>query len=161
MGCSNPHPHCQAWATSWVPRAPGAQAAAQRAYLETHGRDLLGDYLDRGAPRRGAPRLLATPIGPASCLSGRSGPSRPCSPDAPREDLPALGDEERDALADILKRLNRPLREPLPHVVPVLHGLARPAQRWRESSLLPPPRGLLAAPAALGHGPQVSRRLRA
>ncbi len=46
MGCSNPHPHCQVWAVDHVPTIPGRKLAAQRAYLERHGRDLLGDYLD-------------------------------------------------------------------------------------------------------------------
>jgi UDPglucose--hexose-1-phosphate uridylyltransferase len=46
MGCSNPHPHCQAWATSDVPTIPSRKVATQRAYFEAHGRDLLGDYLE-------------------------------------------------------------------------------------------------------------------
>jgi UDPglucose--hexose-1-phosphate uridylyltransferase len=45
MGASNPHPHCQIWATASIPEAPAKELAAQRAYLETHGRCLLCDYL--------------------------------------------------------------------------------------------------------------------
>jgi UDPglucose--hexose-1-phosphate uridylyltransferase len=47
MGCSNPHPHGQIWATGYVPGIPARKLAAQRRYREQHGRDLLGDYLDR------------------------------------------------------------------------------------------------------------------
>jgi UDPglucose--hexose-1-phosphate uridylyltransferase len=47
MGCSNPHPHCQAWATGQLPTLAARRLATQRAYQEAHGRDLLGDYLDQ------------------------------------------------------------------------------------------------------------------
>jgi UDPglucose--hexose-1-phosphate uridylyltransferase len=46
MGCSNPHPHCQAWATGHVPTLAARRQASQRAYHDAHGRDLLGDYLE-------------------------------------------------------------------------------------------------------------------
>jgi UDPglucose--hexose-1-phosphate uridylyltransferase len=45
MGCSNPHPHCQVWATGHLPTLAARRLAAQRAYQDAHGRDLLGDYL--------------------------------------------------------------------------------------------------------------------
>jgi UDPglucose--hexose-1-phosphate uridylyltransferase len=44
MGSSNPHPHCQIWATGHVPDEPLAEGLAQREYLERHGRTLLSDY---------------------------------------------------------------------------------------------------------------------
>ena len=47
MGCSNPHPHCQIWASATVPHAPARKLAMQRRYAERHRRDLLGDYLAR------------------------------------------------------------------------------------------------------------------
>ncbi len=46
MGCSNPHPHAQIWATSAIPNEPNKELLKQQAYLETHGRSLLLDYLD-------------------------------------------------------------------------------------------------------------------
>ena len=46
MGCSNPHPHGQIWATSYIPDIPLRSARAQADYVQAHGRDLLGDYLD-------------------------------------------------------------------------------------------------------------------
>ena len=45
MGSSNPHPHCQVWATGHVPDEPAAEGAAQGDYFFQHGRTLLGDYL--------------------------------------------------------------------------------------------------------------------
>ncbi len=45
MGASNPHPHCQIWATAHIPDEPAAEAAAQAAYFAEHGTPLLADYL--------------------------------------------------------------------------------------------------------------------
>ena len=45
MGCSNPHPHAQIWATSGIPVEADKELHCQRAHLETHGRPLLIDYL--------------------------------------------------------------------------------------------------------------------
>ncbi len=45
MGSSNPHPHCQVWATGHVPDEPAAEGVAQAEYFFQHGRTLLGDYL--------------------------------------------------------------------------------------------------------------------
>jgi UDPglucose--hexose-1-phosphate uridylyltransferase len=44
MGCSNPHPHAQLWATGHVPTIPARKRDAQRKYLAQHVTDLLGDY---------------------------------------------------------------------------------------------------------------------
>jgi UDPglucose--hexose-1-phosphate uridylyltransferase len=45
MGASNPHPHCQIWATAAIPQEPAKELAAQRAYLKSHGSCLLCDYV--------------------------------------------------------------------------------------------------------------------
>ncbi|MFT4114259.1 UDP-glucose--hexose-1-phosphate uridylyltransferase [Silvibacterium sp.] len=45
MGASNPHPHCQIWATEHVPDEPAAETESQRAYLAEHKSCLLCDYL--------------------------------------------------------------------------------------------------------------------
>lgn len=45
MGASNPHPHCQIWATSSIPQAPARELSAQHAYLKKNGSCLLCDYL--------------------------------------------------------------------------------------------------------------------
>lgn len=47
MGCSNPHPHCQVWASSVVPNEVVKEDASQREYFQAQGRTLLSDYLDR------------------------------------------------------------------------------------------------------------------
>lgn len=47
MGCSNPHPHGQIWASSFVPNEAAKEDAHQRAYLERHGVNMLEDYVRR------------------------------------------------------------------------------------------------------------------
>eukprot|EP01116_Phalansterium_solitarium_P013719 TRINITY_DN3111_c0_g1_i1.p1 TRINITY_DN3111_c0_g1~~TRINITY_DN3111_c0_g1_i1.p1 ORF type:complete len:382 (+),score=141.83 TRINITY_DN3111_c0_g1_i1:695-1840(+) len=45
MGCSNPHPHCQLWASSTVPNEPRVEQAALAGYRQAHGGCcLLCDY---------------------------------------------------------------------------------------------------------------------
>ena len=45
MGCSNPHPHSQVWATAHIPNEPAKELFSQRDYLAAHKRPLLIDYL--------------------------------------------------------------------------------------------------------------------
>ncbi|XP_074603858.1 galactose-1-phosphate uridylyltransferase [Brevipalpus obovatus] len=45
MGCSNPHPHCQIWASSFLPNEPRKKDINLKAYFEKHGRPMLMDYL--------------------------------------------------------------------------------------------------------------------
>src|SRR3954463_1022047 len=45
MGASNPHPHCQIWATESVPNEPAKEINAQRLYLDSERNCLLCDYL--------------------------------------------------------------------------------------------------------------------
>lgn len=44
MGASNPHPHCQIWASESVPNEPAKETAAQRRHLEETGSCLLCEY---------------------------------------------------------------------------------------------------------------------
>ncbi len=45
MGCSNPHPHSQIWATSTVPNEPAKELASQREYYREHHTPMLLDYI--------------------------------------------------------------------------------------------------------------------
>jgi UDPglucose--hexose-1-phosphate uridylyltransferase len=45
MGASNPHPHCQIWATSSIPEEPAKELLSQESYLRAHGTCLLCDYI--------------------------------------------------------------------------------------------------------------------
>jgi UDPglucose--hexose-1-phosphate uridylyltransferase len=45
MGASNPHPHCQIWATHSLPEAPARELAAQAEYHRQKSGCLLCDYV--------------------------------------------------------------------------------------------------------------------
>ena len=49
MGCSNPHPHGQVWATDFVPDELATEDANQRDWLATHGAPLLAQVAEREA----------------------------------------------------------------------------------------------------------------
>ncbi|KAJ8704933.1 hypothetical protein PYW08_012253 [Mythimna loreyi] len=45
MGCSNPHPHCQIWASSYLPNEPRVKERTQKEYYIKFKRPMLGDYM--------------------------------------------------------------------------------------------------------------------
>jgi len=106
MGCSNPHPHCQVWATAHVPTLAVRRLAGQQRHLEVRGRDLLGDVLARELADGtrvvcdNAHWAVLVPFWAAWPFETLVLPRRRVP------DLPALSSEERDALAEILSRLN-------------------------------------------------------
>jgi UDPglucose--hexose-1-phosphate uridylyltransferase len=57
MGCSNPHPHSQVWATGHIPNEPALELARQEAYLKAHGSCLLCDYV--ASERKNGERVVA------------------------------------------------------------------------------------------------------
>lgn len=46
MGCSNPHPHGQIWASSTLPGEAAAEDRHQRAFRDAHGTPLLARYAE-------------------------------------------------------------------------------------------------------------------
>lgn len=105
MGSSNPHPHGQLWASHRVPMLPALEETHQAEYFAAHGSPLLMDYLaaEVTAGERvvveNAHWVVVTPywgVWPYELLLL---PRRHVST------LPELTDSERDALAEILKRL--------------------------------------------------------
>lgn len=47
MGCSNPHPHGQIWASNEVPNEIQKETLQQEKYYRLYGRSMLGDYLQK------------------------------------------------------------------------------------------------------------------
>lgn len=105
MGSSNPHPHGQVWVNYTLPNEPAQEDRSQADYWAKHGRSLLADYLELelAAQERLVVQnehfVVVVPfwaIWPFETLlvSRRHVPS-----------IDQLVDEERDGLADILKRL--------------------------------------------------------
>lgn len=105
MCCSNPHPHGQIWAGSALPNEPAKEDRQQCVYFEEQGQPLLIDYtnIETNLHERvvvenkdWAAFVPYWAIWPFEILL------------LPRRHvlrLPDLTDSERDALADILKRL--------------------------------------------------------
>jgi len=105
MGCSNPHPHGQIWASAHLPVEPEKEQQRQRHYLEEHSRCLLCDYL--ALELRAGERIVSVNEHFVALV-----PFWACWPFEtmvlPRRHLgalPALSGEERLALADIIHGL--------------------------------------------------------
>ena len=105
MGASNPHPHGQIWASNFIPNEAASEGRHQRAYFEDHGSPLLIDYAAVEAERgtrvvvENEHWLAVVPywaIWPFETL---------VMPRAHVLRLPDLTGDQRDALADVLKRL--------------------------------------------------------
>ena len=105
MGCSNPHPHSQIWATSHLPNEVEKELAHQRSYRERHGSALLLDYLAQEQQRN--QRIVCAnqhftalvpywAVWPFETL---------VLPHRAAGRLMDLTDGETDSLADLLKRL--------------------------------------------------------
>lgn len=47
MGCSNPHPHCQIWASTFLPNEPRIKDLNLREYYVKYKRPMLQDYVKR------------------------------------------------------------------------------------------------------------------
>lgn len=52
MGCSNPHPHCQIWACSFLPNEPKTKDIHLKEYYKKNGRALLDDYVTKELLKR-------------------------------------------------------------------------------------------------------------
>ena len=105
MGCSNPHPHGQIWATEHLPYEPSREDFNQREYFARNHRTLLSDYARREATERD--RIVCqnehwtavVPFWAKWPYEILVVPARPVSR------IPELTDVERNDLADILRRV--------------------------------------------------------
>ena len=52
MGCSNPHPHCQIWASSFVPNEAAVKEVNFKKYYEKTSSPMLMDYAKRELEKR-------------------------------------------------------------------------------------------------------------
>jgi len=105
MGASNPHPHCQIWATASIPNEPAREQGSLRAYRAAHHTCLLCDYLaleDRSRERvvcENDAFVALVPFWAVWPFETLVVAKRHLS------GLDALATAERDGLADVLKRL--------------------------------------------------------
>ena len=105
MGSSNPHPHGQVWATRRIPTEPVKEDREQKAYFETQGAPLLVDYLC--AELTEGERIVVENSDWAAIVPFWAvWPFETILlPRRHRQHLAELSPGERNALADILKRL--------------------------------------------------------
>ncbi len=119
MGASNPHPHCQIWATQHLPNEPAKEQLSLGDYWARHTRCLLCDYL--ALEQAAGERLVVEnehfvalvpfwAIWPFETLVLSKGHATA---------LDTLDNAERFALADLLKRLtvcyDRLFESPFPY----------------------------------------------
>jgi UDPglucose--hexose-1-phosphate uridylyltransferase len=106
MGASNPHPHGQVWASSFLPNQAAAEDRHQREYRREHGSVLLLDYAEQEA-ERGTRVIVANEDWLAVVPYWAVWPFETLLLPRRRQilRLPDLTDNERDALADVVKRL--------------------------------------------------------
>jgi UDPglucose--hexose-1-phosphate uridylyltransferase len=105
MGASNPHPHCQIWATEHLPNEPAKELATQKAHYSHEGTCLLCDYLQ--AEKEAGERIVLendrfialVPFWAVWPFETMVLPKRHIAT------LPELTKPEIGALADILQRL--------------------------------------------------------
>jgi UDPglucose--hexose-1-phosphate uridylyltransferase len=108
MGASNPHPHGQIWSTDFVPDEPAAETQAQRLHLSSTGRCLLCDYLlaERSAAIDSGRIVFENEHFTALVPWWAVWPFEVLLLSRRHLDaLPELTSDERDGLADALKRL--------------------------------------------------------
>ncbi|MFN8379610.1 MAG: UDP-glucose--hexose-1-phosphate uridylyltransferase [Anaerolineae bacterium] len=105
MGASNPHPHGQVWASSFLPTLPAREDERQRAWYAAHGRPMLLDYVEDEL--KAQERLIAVndewvalvPYWATWPFEAMLLPRRAAAR------LPDLDDAQRDGLAELVKRL--------------------------------------------------------
>ncbi len=160
MGCSNPHPHGQIWASDFLPNEPAKEDRQQLAYWDTHRSPLLVDYLERELKED--ERIVAANDHWAALVPfWATWPYETLLlPRRPVQRLPELSDAERDSLADILKRLLTRYDNLFEVSFPYSMGWHGAPAGERRHIALAASRPLLPAPAALRDGQKVHGRLR-
>lgn len=144
MGCSNPHPHGQVWATAHVPQEVAIEDARQREYLAEHGRPMLLDVAAREAESERVVEsngdwLAIVPFWAAWPFETL------LLPRFPVQRVPQLTGGQRDSLAAIVKalttRYDNLFRTSFPysmgwHQAPFTQG---PAEHWQLHAHFYPP----------------------
>ena len=159
MGASNPHPHCQIWATEHIPDEPAAELTNQRAYHQLYNSCLLCDALKVELEQR--QRIV--------CENDEFVALVPFWAVWPFEtlvlsrthlgSLDAFSAAQQHGLADILKQTDQHLRSLILDQFPLHHGLSPAPDRRRAISRVAFSRPLLPPAVAFGNRAQIHGRL--
>jgi UDPglucose--hexose-1-phosphate uridylyltransferase len=123
VGVSNPHPHCQIYATNFVFKYIETEARVSRKHLEETGRVLFQDIL--AAEREDGRRIVYENERAVAFVPyfARYAYEVYVAPKATRPSIAALSDDERrdfaDALRRVLVRFDNLWRIPFPYVMPL------------------------------------------
>ena len=123
VGVSNPHPHCQIYATNFVFKTIETEARAGLRYLGDTGRVLFQDIL--AAERADGRRIIAENDSAIAFLPyfARYAYEVFVAPKATHASLAALSDRERadfaNVLRDVLIRFDNLWQMPFPYVMPL------------------------------------------
>ena len=124
MGCSNPHPHGQIWASDRLPTEIEKEDAHQRSYFDEHGKPLLLDVVEEELKKekriveKNSSWLALVPywaVWPFELLL------------LPRRNvkrLEEIDEQEKQELAEILKKNPESLRQSFSNLLSLLDGLA-------------------------------------
>jgi len=121
VGVSNPHPHCQIYATNFVFRTIELEAEASAAYFADYGRVLFEDIIS--AEEKDGRRVLASSGGAISFVPyfARYAYETFVAPRATHSNLAELSPNEIDDLATVLGetliRMDNLWRMPFPYVM--------------------------------------------
>ncbi|MCA1620565.1 MAG: galactose-1-phosphate uridylyltransferase [Acidobacteria bacterium] len=123
VGVSNPHPHCQIYATNFVFKHIETEARASQKHLAETGRVLFQDILE--AEREDGRRIIYENERAVAFLPyfARYAYEVFVAPKATRPDIASLADEERrdfaEALRRVLVKFDNLWRIPFPYVMPL------------------------------------------
>ena len=163
MGCSNPHPHGQVWATGHVPTLAGAQARdAARLPRARTGATCSATTSSRSCAR--GERLVFDNehwVALVPCWAVWPFETMLVPRAARRVARRAHAAPSATPWRTSLRALHRPLRQPLPHARSPTRWAATPRPARRRASRTGACTRVLPAAAALGDGAQVPGRLRA
>ena len=123
VGVSNPHPHCQIYATNFVFKTIETEAEASKRYLAAHGRTLFSDII--ATEQRDAQRIIFENETAIAFLPyfARYAYEVFVAPKRSHPSIASLNDAEARDLAEALKdtvvRLDNLWQMPFPYVMPL------------------------------------------
>jgi UDPglucose--hexose-1-phosphate uridylyltransferase len=123
VGVSNPHPHCQIYATNFVFKTIETEVQASRRYLTQTGRTLFSDII--AAEQRDAKRILSENETAIAFLPyfARYAYEVFVAPKQTHQSIASLSDTEARDLAEVLKdtvvRFDNLWQMPFPYVMPM------------------------------------------
>ena len=123
VGVSNPHPHCQIYATNFVFKTIETEARASRRYMDQTGRTLFSDII--AAEKRDETRIIAENETAIAFLPyfARYAYEVFVAPKQTRPSIASLSEAEVRDLAEVLKdtvvRFDNLWQMPFPYVMPL------------------------------------------